>query len=134
MGFPRQEYRSGLPFPSPGDLPEPGIKPASPALGSGFFTAEPPGKRRICGPRAKLKIPFRYLYEKKESSSLTVALVVYIWVLPGSGHTAHSCCQLETFCSSSGLAGVCGAQELGMGRASGHQPGGRHWEPKGDLG
>jgi len=32
MGFPRQEYRSGLPFPSPGDLPDPGIKPASLAL------------------------------------------------------------------------------------------------------
>ena len=31
MGFPRQEYWSGLPFPSPGDLPDPGIKPASPA-------------------------------------------------------------------------------------------------------
>ena len=32
MGFSRQEYRSGLPFPSPGDLPDPGIKPGSPAL------------------------------------------------------------------------------------------------------
>ena len=32
MGFPRQQYWSGLPFPSPGDLPDPGIKPASPAL------------------------------------------------------------------------------------------------------
>ena len=32
MGFPRLEYWSGLPFPSPGDLPEPGIKPMSPAL------------------------------------------------------------------------------------------------------
>ena len=32
MGFPRQEYWSGLPFPSPGDLPDPGIKPMSPAL------------------------------------------------------------------------------------------------------
>jgi len=32
MGFYRQEYRSGLPFPSPGDLPEPGIEPGSPAL------------------------------------------------------------------------------------------------------
>ena len=31
MGFPRQEYWSGLPFPSPGDLPDPGIKPGSPA-------------------------------------------------------------------------------------------------------
>ena len=43
-GFPKQEYWSGLPFPSPGDLPNPGIKPASPALTGGFFTAEPPGK------------------------------------------------------------------------------------------
>ena len=32
MGFSRQEYRSGLPFPSPGDLPDPGIEPGSPAL------------------------------------------------------------------------------------------------------
>ena len=44
MGFPRQEYWSGLPFLSPGDLPNPGIKPVSPALASGFFTTEPPGK------------------------------------------------------------------------------------------
>ena len=38
MGFPRQEYRSGLPFPPPGDLPNPGIEPQSPALAGGFFT------------------------------------------------------------------------------------------------
>ena len=44
MGFPRQEYRSGYPFPSPGDLPSPGIKPGSPTLAGRFFTAEPPGK------------------------------------------------------------------------------------------
>ena len=44
MGFPRQEYWSGLPFPSPEDLPDPGIEPVSPALAGGFFTAEPPGK------------------------------------------------------------------------------------------
>ena len=44
MGFPRQEYWSGLPFPSPGDLPNPGIEPMSPALACGFFTPEPPGK------------------------------------------------------------------------------------------
>ena len=35
--FPRQEYWSGLPFPSPGDLPNPGIEPASPALAGRFF-------------------------------------------------------------------------------------------------
>ena len=38
MEFSRQEYRSGLPFPSPGDLPDPGIEPGSPALQSRFFT------------------------------------------------------------------------------------------------
>ena len=46
MGFPRQEYWSGLPFPSPGDLPDPGIEsksPASPELAGGLFTTEPPG-------------------------------------------------------------------------------------------
>ena len=42
MGFPRQEFWSGLPFPSPGDLPDPGMQPASPALAGGFFTAKPP--------------------------------------------------------------------------------------------
>ena len=47
MGFFRQEYWSGLLFPSPGDLPDPGIKSASPALAGGFLTAEPPGKSPV---------------------------------------------------------------------------------------
>ena len=46
MGFSRQEYWSGLPFPSPGNLPNPGIKPPSPALPGRFFTSEPPEKPR----------------------------------------------------------------------------------------
>ena len=44
MGFPRQEYWSGLPFPFPRDLPDPGIKPISSALSGGFFTTELAGK------------------------------------------------------------------------------------------
>ena len=44
MGFSRQEYWSGLPFPSPGDLPNPGIEPRSPALQADTLTSEPPGK------------------------------------------------------------------------------------------
>ena len=40
MGFPREEYWRELPFPPPGDLPDPGIEPESPALASGFFTAK----------------------------------------------------------------------------------------------
>ena len=48
MGFPRQENQSGLPFPSPRDLPNPGIKPTSSALAGRFFIAEPPGKLDLC--------------------------------------------------------------------------------------
>ena len=51
MEFSRQEYWSGFPFPSPGDLPDPGIKsasPVSPALAGRFFTSEPPGKPLLC--------------------------------------------------------------------------------------
>ena len=49
MGFSRPEYWSGLPFPSPGDLPDPGIEPRSPALQADALTSEPPGKpKRVC--------------------------------------------------------------------------------------
>ena len=44
MGFSRQEYWSGLPFPFPGDLPDSGIEPGSPALEADALTSEPPGK------------------------------------------------------------------------------------------
>ena len=44
MGFSRQEYWSVLPFPTPGDLPNPGIEPGSPALEADALTSEPPGK------------------------------------------------------------------------------------------
>ena len=47
MGFSRQEYWSGLPFPSPGDLPDPGIEPRSPALQADTLTSESPGKPHI---------------------------------------------------------------------------------------
>ena len=46
MGFPVEEYWSGLSFPSPGDLPDSGTESASPALSGRFFTTEPPGKPR----------------------------------------------------------------------------------------
>ena len=47
MGFSKQEYWSGLSFPPPGDLLDPGIKPASSALAHGFFTTAPPVKPHI---------------------------------------------------------------------------------------
>ena len=51
-GFSKQEYWRGLPFPPPGDLPDPGIKPTSlmsPALAGGFFRFSPPGKPLYLG-------------------------------------------------------------------------------------
>ena len=49
MGFSRPEYWSGLLFPSPGDLPSPGIEPRSPALQADSLPSEPPGKRKQSG-------------------------------------------------------------------------------------
>ena len=55
IGFSRQDYWSGLPFPSPGDLPNPGIESMSPALQTGTLPSEPPGKPRevVKNPPAK---------------------------------------------------------------------------------
>ena len=46
LGFSRQEYWSGLPFPSPGDLPDPGIEPGSLVMTGRFFTTAPPTKKK----------------------------------------------------------------------------------------
>ena len=48
MGFSKQEYWSGLPFPSPGDLPDPEIEPRFPTLEADVLTSEPPGKLVKC--------------------------------------------------------------------------------------
>ena len=56
MGFSTQEYWSGLPFPSPGDLPDPGIEAGSPALEADALTSEPPGKPKL--DFVKIKFPY----------------------------------------------------------------------------
>ena len=63
--FSRQEYWSRLPFPSSGDLPDPGIKPESPALAGGFLTTEPPGKppSKFLGRHKFCESCSEYLYE-----------------------------------------------------------------------
>ena len=71
MGFSRQEYWSGLPFPSPGDLPDPGMELRSPALAGGFFTSEPPGKPYFNIPGIKKK--------KRKCREFPVGPVVRIW-------------------------------------------------------
>ena len=45
MGFPRQDYWIGFPFPSPGDLPNPGTEPEPPSLEANSLPSEPPGKK-----------------------------------------------------------------------------------------
>ena len=47
LGFSKQEYWSGLPFPSPGDLPDPGIEPESPTFYADALLSEPPGKIKL---------------------------------------------------------------------------------------
>ena len=54
MEFSRQEYWSGLPFPSPGDLPDPGMEPRSPALQADALLSEPPGKPGKAGMKCLL--------------------------------------------------------------------------------
>ena len=57
MGFPRKEYWSGLLFPSPGELPDPGIEPVTLALAGGFFPTEPPGKPSPSKATKEMKLP-----------------------------------------------------------------------------
>ena len=87
MGFPRQEYWSGLPFPSPEDLPDPGIEPGSPAL-QADSTNKPPGKP--CNPkvphlRIQPKAVRKYLgknnYRKFKKAKLEFA-ELWQWVTP----------------------------------------------------
>ena len=68
MEFSRQEYWSSFPFSTPGDLPNPGIKPASPALASRFFTTVPPGSS-VETWQTKSKNP-----KKKEGDEVAFAL------------------------------------------------------------
>ena len=55
MEFSRQEYWSRLPFLPPGDFPDPGIQPVSPALAGELFTIEPPGKLDLMNRGIKIK-------------------------------------------------------------------------------
>ena len=78
LGFSRQECWSGLPFFPPGALPNPGIKPMSPALASRFFTTEPPGK------------PVIYIFQLKKDLPggpvIGISLPVKeSWRIPGPG-------------------------------------------------
>jgi len=69
--FSRQEYWSGLPFPSPGDLPNPGIEPRSPALQADSLPSEPPGKD-LLGIRKSNRVLGNNMSVKKKKSNRLV--------------------------------------------------------------
>ena len=80
MEIPRQEYRSGLPFPSPSDLPHPGIKPASPALAGRFFATQPPGNPQEMHTKHAQSLGWEDPLEKEMATpSSTLA-----WRIPGT--------------------------------------------------
>ena len=68
MGFSRQEYWSGLPFPSPGDLPDPGIEPGFPTLEPDSLTSEPPGKQQT------FKISAKKAFEFQEETDKSITI------------------------------------------------------------
>ena len=71
MGFSRQEYWSGLPFPSPGDLPIPGIEPMSPELQADALTSEPSGKPLM----NTLRVTKSKVWENGSGSSTALSLL-----------------------------------------------------------
>ena len=81
MGFSRQEYWSGVPLPSPGDLPDPRVKPGPPSLQADALPSEPPGKHREPGLIQKLLSrlnPNSYRYPKgKPDVSRSWLLTIY---------------------------------------------------------
>ena len=82
MGFPRQEYWRGFPFPSPEDLPNPGIKPAYPALAGGIFTTKPPGK----------PLSGMYFVLNQNLMKISIPLTrVWFWFFPPSSFPVFLC-------------------------------------------
>ena len=96
MGFPVQEYWSRLPFPCPGDLPNPGIELVSPALAGRFLTAEPPGKPILWS--SGLQIVCEFL-------SLTIGFREHFGLNVGGGRLERSVQSMQGPCVKS--LGVC---------------------------
>ena len=80
VGFPRQEYGNGLPFPCPGDLPDPGIEPESPALQVDSLSLMPPGKPLTRQVPFSVKTELNHLHVSHNK----YALCVYWFMFKGS--------------------------------------------------
>ena len=91
MGFPRQEHWTGLPFPSPRDLFNPGIEPTSPVPQAVSLPSEPPGKPQL--------VP-KYIINKIECLSERES---------GCASHSHSCFKIPVYLSSRGTLETCSA-------------------------
>ena len=83
MGFSRQQYWSGLPFPSPEDLPDPGIKPRSPAMQADALSSEPPGKSYIMPIRhimSQMPMFYSFLWLNNIPAYMCVIYVMWFYV------------------------------------------------------
>ena len=80
MGFSRQEYWSGFPFPPPGELPDSGIEPGSPALQAGCLTTEPPGKSHVSNSTKEMQHVEEY--EKHWNNNFWwVTFIIFAYIL-----------------------------------------------------
>ena len=97
MGFSRKEDWSGLPVPSPGDLPNPGIEPGSPALQVDALTTEVPGKPYICVYGLKLNIQRMKIMASGPITSWKIdGETVTAFIFLGTKITAGGDCTHET--------------------------------------
>ena len=91
MGFSRQEYWSGLPCPAPGDLPNPGIEPRSPALQVDSLTSEPPEKPKNTGVGSLSLLQGIFSTQGLNPGLLHGRQILYQWSHQGSSkHTVGS--------------------------------------------
>ena len=112
MSFPRQAYWSGLPFTSPGDLPDPGIKPeslTSPALAGRLFPIEPPGKPSVCYYKIKNRADSWTLREKARAGCFERTASKHVYYLGWNRSPAQAGCMRQ----------VLGPGALGRPRGSG---------------
>ena len=89
MGFFRQEYCSGLPFPFPGDLPNPGIKPRSPTLQVGSLSAEPQRKTKNTGVGSLSLLQYIFLTQESNQGLLRCRWILYQLRYQGRWYDVH---------------------------------------------
>ena len=88
MGFPKQKYWSGLPFPTPGDLPDPGIEPRSPALQADSLLSEPSGKTQFLQICQLFLLNSLYLLVLPTNLASSRAMLAGMYFLSSASHTA----------------------------------------------